>query len=76
MMGKQVMFERKLATIHDLHDLATHLDEYRKFKRKNYQPQQPLGRQALIRHNYTKVHAYMDKVNGTLQLLKDLTGLM
>ena len=115
-----------------------HLDDYRKFKRKNYQSQQPLvstlsdsaiteldleytniadwssdklveyissnlhyprksqgdilkaidkihlegtlsvhqeGRQALIRHNYTRVHAYMDKVNAMLQLLKDLTGV-
>ena len=137
-MGKQVMFDRKLSTIHDLHDLATHLDDFRKYKRKNYQSQQPLvstlsdlaiteldleyvniaewsseklieyissnlhyprkseedilkavnkihlegtvsvhheGRQALIRHNYTRVHAYLDKVNGTLQLLKDLTGV-
>ena len=41
-MGKQLMFERKLVTIHDLHDLAMHLDDYRKFKRKNYQSQQPL----------------------------------
>ena len=41
-MGKQILFERKLASIYDLHDLAMHLDDYRKFKRKNYQSQQPL----------------------------------